>query len=90
MDTAGGTSPDLLKLVFAEGMRTLAIGLAIGLPCGIRRDARPANRANRVSPGDPVTFIGVVLVLILAGALGCAVPARKAIHIDPVAALQWD
>ena len=41
-----------------------------------------------VSPGDPATFGLVALVLASAGALGCAIPARRAARVDPVVALR--
>jgi putative ABC transport system permease protein len=86
----GGTDRDILRLVLAQGMRPLALGVAIGLPAafGITRVLRMALVG--VSPGDPVTFLGVVIVLVLAGVLGCAIPARRAIRVDPVVALRGD
>jgi ABC-type antimicrobial peptide transport system permease subunit len=41
-----------------------------------------------VTPTDPLTFVSVALLLILAGSLGCAIPARRAIRVDPVVALR--
>ena len=41
-----------------------------------------------VTPADPLTFGAVALVLALAGVLGCAIPGRRAIRIDPVIALR--
>jgi putative ABC transport system permease protein len=86
----GGTDRDILRLVLAQGMRPLALGVAIGLPAafGITHVLRSALVG--VSPGDPVTFSGVVVVLALAGVLGCAIPARRAIRVDPVVALKCE
>jgi len=86
----GGTARDILQMVFAQGMRPLALGLGIGLvlALGVTRVLRIVLAG--VSPFDPVTFLGVVVVLVLAGALGCAIPARRAIRVDPVAALRRD
>jgi len=86
----GGTAGDIVRLVLAECMRRIAIGLAVGLPL-----AFAATRALRaalvgVSPSDPITFLGVVSVLVLAGALGCVIPARRAARVDPVVALRTD
>ena len=86
----GGTARDILQMVFAQGVRPLALGLGIGLvlALGVTRVLRMA--LTGVSPFDPVTFLAVVLVLVLAGVLGCAIPARRAIRVDPVAALRRD
>ncbi len=86
----GGSQRDILRLVFAQGMRPLAVGVAIGLPLafGITHILRMALIG--VSPGDPITFLAVVLVLALTGVLGCAIPARRAIRVDPVVALRCE
>jgi hypothetical protein len=43
-----------------------------------------------VSPGDPLTFTFAVLALGLAGVPGCAVPARRALRIEPTVALPYE
>jgi ABC-type antimicrobial peptide transport system permease subunit len=37
-----------------------------------------------------VTFLGVVAVLLSAGVLGCAIPARRALRVDPLVALRCE
>jgi putative ABC transport system permease protein len=41
-----------------------------------------------VSPADPATLAAVVVVLSAAAAMGCLLPARKAMRVDPVVALR--
>jgi ABC-type antimicrobial peptide transport system permease subunit len=86
----GGTDRDILRLVLAQGMRPVALGLAIGLPAAFAITRALRMALVGVSPGDPVTFVGVVMALVLAGALGCAIPARRAIRVDPVVALRCE
>lgn len=43
-----------------------------------------------VSPYDPVTMAGAPLILSLVALLACQIPARRAMNIDPVAALRND
>jgi ABC-type antimicrobial peptide transport system permease subunit len=45
---------------------------------------------TKVTPADPLTFGSVLLVLSLAGVLGCVMPARRAIRVDPDKALRCD
>ena len=86
----GGTRGDILKLVFAQGMRPLALGVAIGLPAafGITNVLRMALVG--VPSSDPVTFLAAVFILALAGLLGCAIPASRALRVDPVVALRCE
>jgi ABC-type antimicrobial peptide transport system permease subunit len=64
----------------------VAIGLLLAL--GVTRLLRVVLLG--VSPSDPLTFVGIVLVLTIAAALGCAVPARRAMKVDPMVALRYE
>jgi ABC-type antimicrobial peptide transport system permease subunit len=78
----GGTRRDILRLVYAQGMRPLAFGIALGLPAAFGVTPVLERALIGVEPGDPATFLMVVVVLSLAGALGCAIPARRAAEGD--------
>ena len=86
----GATRRDIMRLVFAQGIKPLVPGLAIGLllALGVKR-ALPAEVVG-VSSGDPVTFIAAIFVLLLAALLGCVVPARRAMRVDPMIALRCE
>jgi ABC-type antimicrobial peptide transport system permease subunit len=86
----GGTARDIVWLVLAQGIRQILLGLTLGLlgAFAVTRVLRTALVG--VSPSDPVTFLSVVAVLMLAGVLGCAIPARRAVRVDPVVALRCD
>jgi len=86
----GGTARDIVWLVFAQGLRQVVIGLTVGLIAafGVTRVLRAV--LVDVSPSDPLTFLAAVVVLMVAGMLGCAIPARRAVRVDPVVALRCD
>jgi putative ABC transport system permease protein len=86
----GATARDILKLVLLQGMLPLAIGLSIGLVAswGVNRVLK--SQLVQVSPADPMTFVVASAVLIVAAMLGCLIPARRAMRVDPVVALRHD
>jgi len=84
----GGTPNDILKLVFRQGMLPLAIGLAIGLTASFAVNRLLKSMLVQVSPADPITLVIASATLILAGTLGCLIPARRAMRVDPVVALR--
>jgi len=86
----GGTRRDILRLVYSQGLWPMAIGLAIGLPAAFAVTQVLGSVLIGVSPRDPVTFLGAVLVLCTAGVAGCAIPARRALKVDPIVALRYE
>jgi putative ABC transport system permease protein len=86
----GATSQDILKLVFVQGMIPLGVGLMIGLAASLAVNRVLQSMLVRVSPADPVTLVAVSAVLIFSAALGCWIPARRAMRVDPVVALRHE
>jgi putative ABC transport system permease protein len=86
----GGTRRDVLWMVFTQGLRPMTWGIAIGLPVALAVTHVLRMVLIGVSPSDPATFVAAVLVLAAAGVLGCAVPARRAIRVDPMVALRYE
>lgn len=86
----GATTRDILTLVFRQGMIPLGIGLAIGLSASLAVNQLLKSMLVQVSPADPVTLLVASGVLTLAAILGCLIPARRAIRVDPVDALRHE
>ena len=86
----GATSRSVLHLVLKDGMRQLAIGLVLGLVMsfGVMRALREV--LIDVSPADPATTVAASLILVLAAVLGCYIPARRAMRVDPAVALRHE
>lgn len=86
----GATAGDIRGLILRRGMLPPAIGLAIGLAACV-----PVNRVLKsalvqVSPADPVSLIAALAALVFAAVLGCVIPARRAMRVNPVAALRQE
>jgi putative ABC transport system permease protein len=86
----GATAGDILELVFKQGMLPLGIGLAIGLAASFAVNRVLKAALVQISPADPSTLIVASIVLVLSAALGCSIPARRAMRVNPVAALRHE
>lgn len=86
----GARDSNILRLVFSQGMIQLAIGLLLGLAAALAVTKVLKSLLVDVSPTDPATFVSVTVVLALAAGLGCLIPARRAMRVDPVEALRHD
>jgi len=86
----GATRRDIVRLVLAQGFRPLAPGLAIGLVLALGTSQLLRVALVGVSPGDPWTVVGVLIVLSLVATLGCLVPALRATRVDPLIALRHE
>lgn len=84
----GAQRSDILFMALGEGMRTVVIGLAIGLAmaAGVTRIFR--SMLFEVGPADPTTFVFVSAILAGAALLACTIPARRATRVDSVVALR--
>ncbi len=86
----GASGARVLRLIFMQGMRQLVAGLLFGLAAAFGVTRVLSTLLVGISPTDPVTFASVAFILTLAGVLGCMIPARRAIRVDPVVALRHE
>jgi putative ABC transport system permease protein len=84
----GAQRNNVFTLIVGKGMTLVGIGLALGVVLA----AALAQLLNAflygVGATDPVTMIGVIVVLGLTAFLACWLPAHRAIRIDPIMALR--
>jgi predicted permease len=85
----GATRRQLIGLVLREGLRPVAMGIALGLFAGIvLRVVTGSWFAGAPPANEPVVFAVVAAGLFLAGTAACLVPARRASRVDPNVALR--
>jgi putative ABC transport system permease protein len=78
----------IMKLVFGEGLRLIALGVLAGLAVAIALSRVLRAFLFEVEPTDPATLIAVGLLFIGVALLACWVPARRAAQVDPLEALR--
>lgn len=86
----GASRLDILRLILREGVRLIAFGGAVGLAAAFALSHLLKSLLYGVGPHDPVSFLGVALLLIFVGLLATLVPARSAMKVDPVIALRHE
>jgi putative ABC transport system permease protein len=84
----GAQAGDILRMIISEGLRLTLIGLAVGLVGAWWLARAGSSLLFGVTGTDPLTFIGVSLLLTLVAAAACYFPARRAMRVDPIVALR--
>jgi putative ABC transport system permease protein len=86
----GARPADILGMILKQGTVVVAVGMGVGL-AGVFALARvAASYVYGVAPTDYLTLGGAVLLLGLASAAACFLPARRAARIDPMVALRYE
>jgi putative ABC transport system permease protein len=71
-------------------MTPVVVGLAAGVAVALFLGEAIRGLLFGVQPTDPLTIAGVGVVLLVAGALACLIPARRAASTDAIAALRFE
>lgn len=86
----GANLRDVLRMIVGQGMRMVIIGLVLGLAGAFALTRVFASLLLGVGTTDPLTFVGVAVLLILIALLACWIPARRATKVDPLVALRQE
>jgi predicted permease len=86
----GAQRRNILQMVLRQGFGLAIAGAAVGLVGALIVSHLMAGLLYGVRPTDPVMFAGVVVLLIGVALLACYIPARRAIHVDPLLALRYE
>ena len=86
----GATRKDILQLVLRESLGVTLAGVGVGVTGALALSRLLSAQLFGVSPADPLTFITVPIILCCAALVAAYVPARRAMHIDPMVALRYE
>ena len=88
---AVGASPaKILLLVLNQGMQMVLLGIAVGTVASLTATRLLSSLLFGTSPRDPFILSAVPCLIIMVAIFACYVPAHRAAHIDPMAALRSD
>jgi ABC-type antimicrobial peptide transport system permease subunit len=86
----GAAPRDIRRMVAVEGLRPVALGVALGIAAATAINRMFASQLVGVSPDDP-TVLGAVAGMLLVTALAaCRIPIRRALRVDPSIALRHE
>jgi ABC-type antimicrobial peptide transport system permease subunit len=87
----GASRAGVAWMVLRDGAKVIGAGVAIGvLLAMIAMKPLAVILPATLSTRDPVSLVGSVLVILVAGAAAVLVPARRASRIDPAIALRYE
>ncbi len=84
----GSSRAAILKLVLREGFELVVIGLVLGIVGAASMQKAVASEIYGVRALDPFVLVSVMAVLAIVALAACALPARRAVHVDPIIALR--
>jgi len=79
---------DVLLAVAGQGVRWSAVAIVIGAAGGLSLTGMLSKMLFGVSPTDPATFLGAAALLLAVAWTASYIPARRAMKLDPIAALR--
>jgi putative ABC transport system permease protein len=86
----GADRGDVLRMVIAQGLKLAISGVLVGVLSSLALGRILSGFLYGVSPTDPMTLVGVAVLLTLVALLASYLPARRATRVDPMVALRYE
>jgi putative ABC transport system permease protein len=84
----GAAPRQVLGMVLGGGMKLALIGVAIGIAGALVLARLVQTMLFEVAPSDPTSYAVTAILLLAIAAVACYVPARRAMRVDPLVAMQ--
>jgi ABC-type antimicrobial peptide transport system permease subunit len=85
---AGGAA--MVRMVVSQCMRLVLAGIAVGAGMALALAPLFANQVEAIQPYDAMAYVGAAAVVAAAALAASWQPARRAVGVDPLAALRCD
>lgn len=86
----GAQRRDVFRLVVGQGVALAGIGAVVGIGAAFGVNRLLQSLLYGVKPADPLTFVGVAILLVLVALAACYIPARRAMRVDCMVALRYE
>jgi predicted permease len=86
----GAAPSGVFAMVVREGLRLVAVGIAIGLVAALAGTRVVSSRLFGISPIDPSTITAATLLMMAVAAFAGFAPAWRASKVDPMVALRYE
>ena len=84
----GATAKQVMWLVLRQGLTRITVGLVLGILAALGMSRVLATLLFQVSATDPLTFVSISVLLTIVTITACAIPARRAMRMDPSISLR--
>jgi len=86
----GAQAKDVLRLVLGYGTKLAVLGVAVGSLTALVLTRLVSSLLYGISEHDPLTFVGVAVLLVSVAVIASYIPARRAMRVDPLVVLRCE
>ena len=86
----GADARDVVRVVVRQALLLTVAGVIAGIAVSLAAARLLSSLLYGVTPGDPSTLASAAILLLAVSAVASYLPARRAVHVDPIEALRHD